>query len=366
VREDPKLRILVTGGAGFIGFALVRHLLDKTGHELLNLDKLTYAANPAAAELERPDYRFARVDICDAAVVRQLFASFRPQAVVHLAAESHVDRSIDGPGEFLQTNVLGTVSLLDAALSYWQQLDGEEREAFRFLHVSTDEVYGDLAPDAPPSTEASPYRPSSPYSASKAASDHFVRAWRRTYGLPVIITNCSNNYGPQQFPEKLIPLTIMNAIAGRPLPVYGDGQQIRDWLYVEDHAEALHCVLTGGRPGETYNIGGRCERRNLDVVRLVCTTLEEVSPNKPAGLDRYEELICFVPDRPGHDRRYAIDDRKIASELGWTPRQTFESGLRETVRWYVDNPGWCAAIREVRYDGQRLGLGSGLRADARQ
>lgn len=350
------MRIVVTGGAGFIGFALVRHLLDQTDDEVLNIDKLTYAANPEAAELAHPRYRFERTDICDTEAVSELFRGFRPQAVMHLAAESHVDRSIDGPDEFLRTNVGGTASMLQSALSWWETLPDDEQRAFRFHHVSTDEVYGDVDPDAPAANEEAPYRPSSPYSASKAASDHLVRAWHRTYGLPVIVSNCSNNYGPGQFPEKLIPLMILSAIAGKPLPVYGDGLQVRDWLYVDDHAEALRRLVAEGRPGETYNIGGRSERRNIDLVRMICAMLEEVRPEKPAGIERYEDLISFVSDRPGHDRRYAIDDRKIASELGWAPSETLESGLRRTVRWYLDNPGWYAAIRDGRYGGERLGL----------
>lgn len=350
------MRIVVTGGAGFIGFALVRYLLDRTEDEILSLDKLTYAANPEAAELEHPRYGFRPLDICNTDAVGRHLRDFRPDALIHLAAETHVDRSIDGPGEFLRTNVDGTVSLLDAALAFWNDLDGAAQGAFRFHHVSTDEVYGDLAPNAPPFAEESPYRPSSPYSASKAASDHLVRAWHRTYGLPAVISNCSNNYGPRQFPEKLIPLTILNAIEGKPLPVYGDGLQVRDWLYVEDHAEALRRVLDQGVPGETYNIGGRSERRNIDVVRLICDILEEFRPDKPRGIDRYQDLIAFVPDRPGHDRRYAIDDRKIATDLGWQPSETFESGLRRTVRWYLDNADWGAAIRTGRYGGERLGL----------
>lgn len=350
------MRLIVTGGAGFIGYALVQHLFARGESEILNFDNLTYASNPEAAEFKHPRYRFERINICDTDRVHQLFRSFRPQAIIHLAAESHVDRSIDGPGKFVETNVVGTVSLLQAALAYWQGREGQARDSFRFHHISTDEVYGDLQADEPPFTENSPYRPSSPYSASKAASDHLVRAWHRTYGLPVLLSNCSNNYGPRQFPEKLIPLTILNAIEGRPLPVYGDGQQVRDWLYVEDHADALLRILTNGTVGETYNVGGRCERRNIDVVRQICRILDELQPSKPSGIDAYEELITFVPDRPGHDRRYAIDDLKIATELGWVPRVTFESGLRRTVEWYLANRAWCAAIREDRYDGGRLGL----------
>jgi dTDP-glucose 4,6-dehydratase len=357
--KERILRIIVSGGAGFIGSALVRYLLDHTNDEVLNLDKLTYAANLRTAKIGHPRYQFQQIDICSTEAIQEAFRVFRPEAVIHLAAETHVDRSIDGPSEFLQTNVFGTFSLLQAGRSIWDGLESEAREAFRFLHVSTDEVYGDLEADEPPFTEATPYRPSSPYSASKAASDHLVRAWHRTYGFPVLVSNCSNNYGPGQFPEKLIPLTILNAIEGKPLPVYGDGLQVRDWLYVKDHAEALRLVVARGRPGETYNIGGRCERQNIEVVRLICDVLESIGPEKPAGVTRYEELITFVPDRPGHDRRYAIDDRKISTELGWATRQTFESGLLSTVEWYLDNLEWCAAIRDGRYNGERLGLHRG-------
>jgi dTDP-glucose 4,6-dehydratase len=331
-------------------------MLGSHDNEVLNLDKLTYASNPEAAQLQHPRYRLEKVDICDTDRVHQLFRSFQPQAIMHLAAESHVDRSIDGPAEFVQTNVVGTVSLLEAALTYWKGLDGHERNSFRFHHISTDEVYGDLGPAEAPFTEDSPYQPSSPYSASKAASDHLVRAWHRTYGLPVLLSNCTNNYGPRQFPEKLIPLAILNAIEGKQLPVYGDGQQVRDWLHVDDHAEALRRILTSGRIGETYNVGGRCERRNIEVVRLICEILEDLRPSTRSSIGPYEELITFVPDRPGHDKRYAIDDGKIASELGWTPRETFESGLRRTVEWYLANPDWCTAIREGHYNGERLGL----------
>lgn len=349
------MRLIVTGGAGFIGFTVVLNLLNR-GDEILSLDKLTYASNPEAPKLDHPRYQFRRIDICEAEAVGRMFTSFRPDAAIHLAAESHVDRSIDGPSAFLQTNVIGTVSLLQAALSYWRGLEGVTRDRFRFHHVSTDEVYGELEADAAPFTEDSPYRPSSPYSASKAASDHLVRAWHRTYGLPVLVSNCSNNYGPRQFPEKLIPLMILNAIEGKSLPVYGDGLQIRDWLYVEDHAEALRIVLTQGRVGETYNIGGRSERTNIEVVRHICEILEQVRPEKPAGITRYTDLITSASDRPGHDRRYAIGDQKIANELGWAPRETFETGLRRTVQWYLDNLDWCDAIRKGRYGGERLGL----------
>ena len=349
------MRVLVTGGAGFIGSAVIRQLLGETSSSVLNADKLTYASNPDAVDLPDPRYGFVRLDICDAAAVQAALRSFRPDAVMHLAAESHVDRSIDGPAEFLNTNVLGTFTLLESTLAYWRELDGKARDSFRFHHISTDEVFGDLDSDDPPFTERTPYQPSSPYSASKAASDHLVRAWHRTYGLPVVLSNCSNNYGPWQFPEKLIPLMILSALRGRPLPVYGDGRQVRDWLYVEDHAEALRLVLAEGRVGETYNIGGLSERRNIDVVRLICDILEEVHPEKPPTLRRYSDLITSVPDRPGHDRRYAVDSRKIADELGWKPRETFESGLRRTVRWYLDNLDWCARI-EHRYGGERVGL----------
>jgi dTDP-glucose 4,6-dehydratase len=351
--KGNNLRILVTGGAGFIGSAVVRHLLERTGDEVLNVDKLTYAANPEAAEIDHPSYRFERIDICDSDAVQEAFAGFRPDAVMHLAAESHVDRSIDGPAEFLRTNVFGTFTLLQAALAHWRSLEGEAKERFRFHHVSTDEVYGDLEPEDPAFTETTPYQPSSPYSASKASSDHLVRAWQRTYGLPTLVSNCSNNYGPAQFPEKLIPLVIRNAVAGKPLPVYGDGLQVRDWLYVDDHAEALHRVIGAGVPGETYNIGGRSERRNIEVVHLICDILDEVRPRAGGS---HRDLITFVTDRPGHDRRYAINDEKIARELGWTPRETFESGLRKTVLWYLDNEAWCEAIGSGRYGGERLGL----------
>ncbi len=329
--------ILITGGAGFIGSAVIRYILRHTAHRVVNVDKLTYAGNLAAvAEVSSdPRYAFERIDICDAHAMRRVFAQYRPAAVMHLAAESHVDRSIEGPAPFISTNIVGTYTLLEVAREYWSSLDDAGRTAFRFHHVSTDEVYGDLDGSDALFTEDTPYAPSSPYSASKAAADHLVRAWHRTYGLPVLITNCSNNYGPYQYPEKLIPLVIRNALAGRPLPVYGRGDQVRDWLYVEDHARALYAVLTRGRVGETYNIGGHNEQRNIDVVRQICALLEELAPDKPAGVRRYEDLITFVPDRPGHDRRYAIDASKIARELGWVPQETFESGLRKTVQWML-------------------------------
>jgi len=351
------MRILITGGAGFIGSALIRHLIQSTEHEVLNLDKLTYAGNleSLAPVDDNPRYRFVQADIADGLVVAQTLAEFQPDAIMHLAAESHVDRSIDGPAAFIQTNIVGTYSLLESTRAYWLGLSAERKAAFRFHHISTDEVYGDLHGVDDLFTETTPYAPSSPYSASKAASDHLVRAWQRTYGLPVLITNCSNNYGPYHFPEKLIPLMILNALAGKPLPVYGNGQQVRDWLYVEDHARALLKVVSEGQVGETYNIGGHNEQKNLDVVRAICALLEELAPQKPAGIARYEDLITYVQDRPGHDLRYAIDASKIEHELGWVPQETFETGLRKTVQWYLDNLDWCRRVQDGSYQGQRLG-----------
>ena len=351
------MRILVTGGAGFIGSALIRHLIQSTEHEVLNLDKLTYAGNleSLAPVDDNPRYRFVQADIADSPVVAQTLAEFQPDAIMHLAAESHVDRSIDGPAAFIQTNIVGTYSLLESTRAYWLGLSAERKAAFRFHHISTDEVYGDLHGVDDLFTETTPYAPSSPYSASKAASDHLVRAWQRTYGLPVLLTNCSNNYGPYHFPEKLIPLMILNALAGKPLPVYGNGQQVRDWLYVEDHARALLKVVSEGKAGETYNIGGHNEQKNLDVVRTICALLEELAPQKPAGIARYEDLITYVQDRPGHDQRYAIDASKIERELGWVPQETFETGLRKTVQWYLDNLDWCRRVQDGSYQGQRLG-----------
>lgn len=351
------MRILVTGGAGFIGSALIRHLIQNTGHQVLNLDKLTYAGNleSLAPVDDNPRYRFVQADIADSPVVAQTLAEFQPDAIMHLAAESHVDRSIDGPAAFIQTNIVGTYSLLESTRAYWLGLSAERKAAFRFHHISTDEVYGDLHGVDDLFTETTPYAPSSPYSASKAASDHLVRAWQRTYGLPVLISNCSNNYGPYHFPEKLIPLMILNALAGKPLPVYGNGQQVRDWLYVEDHARALLKVVSEGQVGETYNIGGHNEQKNLDVVRAICALLEELAPHKPAGIARYEDLITYVQDRPGHDLRYAIDAGKIERELGWIPQETFASGLRKTVQWYLDNLDWCRRVQDGSYQGQRLG-----------
>lgn len=351
------MRILVTGGAGFIGSALIRHLIQHTGHQVLNLDKLTYAGNleSLAPVDDNPRYRFVQADIADSPVVAQTLAEFQPDAIMHLAAESHVDRSIDGPAAFIQTNIVGTYSLLESTRAYWLGLSAERKAAFRFHHISTDEVYGDLHGVDDLFTETTPYAPSSPYSASKAASDHLVRAWQRTYGLPVLLTNCSNNYGPYHFPEKLIPLMILNALAGKPLPVYGNGQQVRDWLYVEDHARALLKVVSEGQVGETYNIGGHNEQKNLDVVRAICALLEELAPHKPAGIARYEDLITYVQDRPGHDLRYAIDAGKIERELGWVPQETFTSGLRKTVQWYLENLDWCRRVQDGSYQGQRLG-----------
>ena len=352
-------KILVTGGAGFIGSAVVRHIIQNTQDSVINVDKLTYAGNlESLTEVaDSPRYAFEQVDICNRAELDRVFAQHQPDAVMHLAAESHVDRSIDLAGEFIQTNIVGTFNLLEAARAYWQQMPSEKREAFRFHHISTDEVYGDLHGTDDLFTETTPYAPSSPYSASKASSDHLVRAWLRTYGLPTIVTNCSNNYGPYHFPEKLIPLMILNALDGKPLPVYGDGMQIRDWLFVEDHARALYQVVTEGVVGETYNIGGHNEKANIEVVKTICALLEELVPEKPAGVARYEDLITFVQDRPGHDVRYAIDAAKIGRELGWKPQETFESGIRKTVQWYLDNKTWWQNVLNGSYRLERLGTG---------
>ena len=351
------MRILITGGAGFIGSALVRHVMQQTEHHVLNLDKLTYAGNLESLSSINGNsrYRFLQADIADNKAVSNALMEFQPDAIMHLAAESHVDRSIDGPAAFIQTNIVGTYALLEATRAYWLTLTPERQQAFRFHHISTDEVYGDLHGVDDLFTETTPYAPSSPYSASKAASDHLVRAWHRTYGLPVLITNCSNNYGPYHFPEKLIPLVILNALEGKPLPVYGDGLQVRDWLFVEDHARALIKVVTEGKVGETYNIGGHNEQKNIEVVRAICALLEELAPNKPTGLNCYENLITFVKDRPGHDQRYAIDASKIQRELGWVPQETFASGLRKTVQWYLDNLEWCRHVQDGSYQRERLG-----------
>jgi dTDP-glucose 4,6-dehydratase len=349
-----RRRFLVTGGAGFIGSAVVRHLIENTGYEVLVVDKLTYAGNldnlASVASNER--YRFAHADICKPREMRDIVSGFRPDVLMHLAAESHVDRSIDGPGEFLQTNVVGTFTLLQAAISHWRTLKGEERECFRFHHVSTDEVFGSLGPKGF-FTEETPYSPNSPYSASKASSDHFVRAWHHTYGLPVVLSNCSNNYGPYHFPEKLIPLVTLNALECKPVPVYGDGSNVRDWLYVEDHARALQLIAEQGRVGQSYNVGGHNERTNLTVAQKICALVDEFAPD-PQGTR--ERLITFVGDRPGHDLRYAIDASKIEHELGWRPQETFETGLRKTVTWFLENRGWWQRIRSGVYRGERLGV----------
>ncbi len=384
------MKLLITGGAGFIGSAVIRHIIQHSTDSVVNVDKLTYAGNLESLSTvsANPRYRFEQIDICDRAALDNVFAEHQPDAVMHLAAESHVDRSIDGPAEFIQTNIVGTYQLLEAARAYWNSLDNQRKQAFRFHHISTDEVYGDLphpndehpvglasvqhiGPKAdrqgqqglPLFTEATAYAPSSPYSASKASSDHLVRAWQRTYGLPTIITNCSNNYGPYHFPEKLIPLVILNALEGKQLPIYGPGDQIRDWLYVEDHACALYTVVRQGQIGETYNIGGHNEKQNIEVVRTICSLLDELAPPTErhltaadgSPLTSYASLLSHVADRPGHDRRYAIDASKIQNELGWVPAETFESGLRKTVQWYLDNQAWCQRVQDGSYQRERLG-----------
>lgn len=360
-----KKTLFVTGGMGFIGSNLILEALDRGKWKIVNIDNLAYSANPSslAQVVGNPDYHFEKADIRNAAAIRKLFEKWQPDAIMHLAAESHVDRSIDGPGDFIQTNVNGTFTLLEEARRYWKELqksDPEKAAAFRFHHISTDEVFGDLSGKGEDVqfSESTPYQPSSPYSASKAASDHLVRAWFHTYGLPVIVTNCSNNYGPRQFPEKLIPLMILNALAGKPLPVYGKGLQIRDWLHVSDHVDALFLALEKGKPGENYVIGGNNEKANIDVVKAICEIMEKLTPEKPAGVGHYSDLITFVEDRPGHDGRYGIDAAKISSELGWSPKHNFASGLEQTVQWYLDNTDWWREIQDGRYHGQRLGLGA--------
>lgn len=347
-------KILVTGGAGFIGSALVRHLIGR-GHQVVNVDKLTYSGNlDSLRDISgSPAHHFHQIDICDGSAIARVIEEEQPDAIMHLAAETHVDRSIDAPRQFVETNVVGTFRLLDAALDYWRSLEGEKHDAFRFHHISTDEVFGALELDQGMFTEESRYDPSSPYSASKAAADHFVRAWYVTYGLPVVLTNCSNNYGPYHFPEKLIPLVILNALEEKPLPVYGKGENVRDWLYVEDHARALELALTKGEVGQSYNVGGRAERTNLNVVESICDILDRLRPRKGGGSHR--DLISFVADRPGHDLRYALDPSKIERELGWQAEETFESGLEKTVGWYLDNEWWWRPIRDGKYSGERLG-----------
>ena len=351
------MKVLVTGGAGFIGSAVIRHIIKNTQDEVLNIDKLTYAGNlESLKEIDQNlRYTFKQIDICDHEALSLIFDEFKPDVVMHLAAESHVDRSIDGPAAFIQTNIVGTYTLLEAARKYWMSLDVEAQQNFRFHHISTDEVYGDLEGTTDLFTETTSYAPSSPYSASKASSDHLVRAWHRTYGFPILVTNCSNNYGPYHFPEKLIPLVILNALDGKALPIYGKGNQIRDWLYVEDHARALYKVVTEGKIGETYNIGGHNEKQNIEVVKTICHILDELQPQENG--QPYESLITFVKDRPGHDLRYAIDASKIANELNWTPTETFDSGIRKTVEWYLNNMEWCSRVQDGSYQRERLGAG---------
>lgn len=363
--KGKLMKLLITGGAGFIGSAVIRHIINNTTDHIVNVDKLTYAGNlESIAEIgDSERYAFELVDICHRTKLERVFSNYKPDAVMHLAAESHVDRSIDGPAEFIRTNIVGTYTLLEVTRNYWQQLGEVRKFTFRFHHISTDEVYGDLEGPGDLFTEQTPYAPSSPYSASKASSDHLVRAWQRTYGLPTLITNCSNNYGPYQFPEKLIPLMILNALDGMPLPVYGTGNQVRDWLYVEDHARALYKVVTEGRVGETYNIGGHNEKQNIEVVHAICELLDELLPDNPNSRssknpEGFKKLITYVQDRPGHDLRYAIDAGKIQRELGWQLEETFESGIRKTVQWYLDNLEWCRRVQDGSYQRERIGVKS--------
>jgi len=351
------MKYLITGGAGFIGSAVIRHLIQNLNQQVINVDKLTYAGNLESLETvsNSPLYTFEQVDVCDKEELQRVFNQYQPDKIMHLAAESHVDRSIDGPAEFIQTNIVGTYNLLDISKQYWNNLPEQRKSTFRFHHISTDEVYGDLHGTDELFTEETPYAPSSPYSASKASSDHLVRAWYRTYNFPIVITNCSNNYGPYQFPEKLIPLVILNAISGKPLPIYGKGDQIRDWLHVEDHAKALIKVIQEGEIGETYNIGGHNEKTNLQVVQTICDILEKIHPPTHITPNTYHDLITFVEDRPGHDVRYAIDASKIDNKLGWKPKETFETGIKKTVQWYLDNNKWCDNVKDGSYQGERLG-----------
>jgi len=351
-------KLLITGGAGFIGSAVIRHIINNTNHSVINVDKLTYAGNLESLESieNNARYSFERVDICNATEIKRVFKEYQPDIVMHLAAESHVDRSIDGPGEFIQTNIVGTYILLEEARGYWSGLESDKKDSFKFHHVSTDEVYGDLEGTDNLFTEETPYAPSSPYSAAKASSDHLVRAWQRTFKFPTLITNCSNNYGSYQFPEKLIPLIILNALEGKDLPIYGNGKQIRDWLYVDDHARALLHVALTGKIGETYNIGGHNELQNIEVVKTVCGILDELVPSKLDDIGQYEQLITYVGDRVGHDVRYAIDASKIATELNWMPNETFETGIKKTVEWYLNNSTWCEHVQDGSYQRQRLGV----------
>mgnify|MGYP003951924735 CR=1 FL=1 len=358
IKSTRGKSIIVTGGAGFIGSAIIRHLIKDTDYEIINIDKLTYAGNLESLKevSNSPQYTFEQVDICNQLEIHRIFKQYQPDVVMHLAAESHVDRSIDTPAEFINTNIIGSYTMLEVARQYWLELNKEKKKIFRFHHISTDEVYGDLIKTNALFTEKTAYAPSSPYSASKASSDHLVRAWNQTYKLPVVITNCSNNYGPYQFPDKLVPLIITNAISGKPLPIYGKGEQIRDWLYVEDHAKALINVLIAGKDGETYNIGGHNEKTNLEVVKSICSVLDSLMPKHLDKINKHEDLITFVTDRPGHDQRYAIDSSKIKNELGWKAEETFDTGIQKTVEWYLINKKWWTQVKDGSYKGERLGL----------